>query len=173
MKCKKVVNELFRARDIVHLEHLYSEKWGEHVILDDLYTQLLDSADTIAELLLSRKKVKFTIDRVDDVPDIVHYLKHTLVPILDSGKESADDHGFNDISAELDVAKVNVQKAIYKLKRLTDSHKKHGKEKKEGHEHEHGDGIEEYMEERMHNGGVLYGKKDRVPKKGKEPLTKR
>ena len=144
MKCTKLVGELFRARDIIHLEHLYAKKWGSHIILDALYDQVLEGADMIAELALSRGDHKFKIDSIPESTDIVKYLEKELVPLLDEAKEEVDEKGFNDISATIDEVKRDVQSALYKLKNLAkkDGHKKDG----------HGDEHVEYKRQ----GGVLY-----------------
>ena len=114
----KLVGELFRARDIIHLEHLYAKRWGAHIVLDALYDQILDKADTIAELALSRKDCKFKINSIPESVDTVEYLEGTLVPLLDEAKEETDDKGYNDISATIDEVKRDVQSALYKLKKL-------------------------------------------------------
>ena len=144
MECTKLVGELVRARDIIHLEHLYAKKWGSHIILDALYDQVLEGADMIAELVLSRGDHRFKIDSVPESTDIVKYLEKELVPLLDESKDTADEKGFNDISATIDEVKRDVQSALYKLKNLA----KKGSNKKDGNDEEH----VEYKRQ----GGVLY-----------------
>ena len=115
--CGEFVGELFKARDLVHLAHLESNKWGTHIILNDLYDDLLEHADQVAELLLARKSIKITIPASSSGGEITNYLDR-LVTKVDSAKTMADDKGYNDISAEIDGIKITLIKALYKLKKL-------------------------------------------------------
>ena len=157
MKCIELVGELFRARDIIHLEHLYANKWGSHIILDSLYDQVLDGADMIAELILSRGEHKFKINKIPESTDIIEYLEEDLVPLLDEAKEEADEKDHNDISATIDEVKRSVQSALYKLKKLSKNNRE---------EHQDNEGVE-YKRQ----GGVLYP--TRAKKITKPQITRR
>ena len=158
MKCTELVGELFRARDIIHLEHLYSDKWSSHIILDSLYDQVLEGADMIAELVLSRGSSKFKIEKIPESVNIIKYLEEKLVPLLDEAKETADKKDYNDISATIDEVKRSVQSALYKLKRLSKSH---------SGEHSGEQGMVEYKRQ----GGVLY--QNKIEKTTRPQITKR
>ena len=128
--CGEYIGELFRAGDLVHITHLQSKDWGEHKILDDLYTEIRDNADSIAELRLARGPMEITTNGIDSSVNIVNYLESEIVPMIDMMKERMDSKGFNDIGATLDNLKVNIMSALYKLKNL--SHGESGKDKGSG-----------------------------------------
>ena len=158
MKCGEFVGELFRARDIAHIEHLQSNLMAEHVVLEELYDALLDHVDNIAEMRLARGKMPITIKHIPENVNMVEYLEGTLLPMIDKAKEKMDSKGFNDIGAEVDMVKTTVMKKLYKLKNLIP---KKGEDVPD-------DGITEYK----HNGGVLYSKFNKVIKR-RPPLVKR
>jgi len=133
MKCGEYIGELFRARDIAHIEHLQSSNMAEHVVLEELYDALLDHVDSIAEMRLSRGPVPIKINSIPEKTDMIHYLKHELGPMTDKMKDHADVKGMNDISAEIDMIKTTISKKLYKLKNLADvsnakagEHEEHG-----------------------------------------------
>jgi len=119
MKCGEFIGELFRARDILHIEHLLSDSKAEHEILEDLYTELLDEVDEIAELRLARGPVDIEIPSSESGIDVIDYLEYELIPMVDEMKEMSDMKGFNDIESEVDEIKTAIMKALYKLKNLT------------------------------------------------------
>lgn len=43
------IGELFMYRNLVHLAHLNTQSYAQHMALNDLYTGLLDHIDTLAE----------------------------------------------------------------------------------------------------------------------------
>jgi len=47
---EELISHLFAARDTVHLMHLRTKSFSQHVALNDLYDALLESADSIAEI---------------------------------------------------------------------------------------------------------------------------
>jgi hypothetical protein len=118
MKCGEFIGELFRARDITHIEHLQSKNMAEHVVLEELYDALLEHADSIAEMRLARGPVPIAIKSIPEETDVKKYLEHELLPQIDAAKEHADEKGMNDISAEIDMVKTTVMKKLYKLKNL-------------------------------------------------------
>lgn len=146
MHCGEFIGELFRARDITHIEHLQSSNWGGHMALNELYTALEDHIDTVAELRLARGKVDIKVPNVPENVDILNYLESELLPKVDEAKEMMNSKGYNDISAEIDIIKTNIMKTIYKLNNLTKEGKNHGKK--------HGQHDEDLLD-----GGILYKKK--------------
>ena len=50
MLMEQLISQLFAARDIAHRLHLKTRSFAQHVALGDLYEQLLDLADTLAEV---------------------------------------------------------------------------------------------------------------------------
>ena len=153
MNCGEFIGELFRARDITHIEHLQSDAMAEHVVLEELYDALIDHVDTIAELRLARGKVPININSIPAHVNVVRYLSKELIPMVDEAKEMMDSKGFNDISAEIDMVKASVMKALYKLRNLV---KKDNDETEMDeprmHKMKHDDGD-------MVEGGLLYKKK--------------
>ena len=47
---KNIIQQLFAARDIAHRLHLRTRSFAAHLALGDLYTSLVDLADSIAEV---------------------------------------------------------------------------------------------------------------------------
>ena len=119
MNCGEFIGELFRARDIVHIEHLQSKHWGGHMALNELYESMEDHIDTVAELRLARGPVEIKVDNIPSQIDVLKYLESSLDPMITMAKKQVDKKGYNDISAEIDMIKTDVMKAIYKLKNLT------------------------------------------------------
>lgn len=149
MNCGELIGEIFRARDLAHIAHLQSDGMAEHVVLEELYDALLLHADLLAELRLARGPMHLRIKSSGDDVDMVEYMEGELMSAIDDAKERFDENGYNDLSAEIDMVKTTVNKALYKLKNLT------GKKGKKS-------GIEEYK-----NGGMFYGAP--VVDKGKRP----
>lgn len=145
MKCGEYIGEILRARDIVHIEHLQSRDMAGHVVLNELYDDLLDHADSIAEMRLARGKVPISIKSIPEEVNIVKYLESEFLPMTDDAKKMADSKGMNDISAEIDMIKTTIMKKLYKLKNLV------GKENLGQ--------IKETEESDMMEGGILYKKK--------------
>lgn len=158
MKCGEFIGELFRARDILHIQHLQSKNMDEHVILEELYDEILEEVDEIAELRLARGPAPIKIRSSSGRIDAVDFLEDEFVPMLDDMKEMADEKGFNDIGAEVDELKVASMRALYKLKNLAGSGKRKEYEKESSDS-----GITEYK----HSGGVLYSP---IQKSDKKPL---
>ncbi|MCK5788368.1 MAG: hypothetical protein KAH32_05190 [Chlamydiia bacterium] len=129
MNCGEFIGELFRARDITHIEHLQADKMSEHVILEELYDALLDHVDSIAEMRLARGPVDIKISSIPEKINVLEYLDDVLLPLIDKAKERVDDKGFNDISAEIDMVKTTVMKKLYKLKNLVESNHAEEEEK--------------------------------------------
>lgn len=48
---ENLIAQLFAARDLAHRLHLRTRSFAQHIALNDLYEGLLDSADTVAELI--------------------------------------------------------------------------------------------------------------------------
>jgi len=143
MNCGDFIGELFRARDITHIEHLQSDNMGEHVILEELYDALLEHVDSIAEMRLSRGKISINIKSIPEKTDVIDYLENELLPLVDKAKDKADSKGMNDIGAEIDMVKTTITKKLYKLKNLICNKSEH-KEKKNTS-----------MEEDLVSGGIL------------------
>jgi DNA-binding ferritin-like protein len=129
MKCGEYIGELFRARDILHIEHLLATDMAAHVVLEELYDDILDHADAIAEMRLYRGDVDIIIPGVLKRVNAVTYLEEELLPKTDKAKEHAESKGMNDIAAEIDNVKVTLTKKLYKLKRLTDEYREAGDKK--------------------------------------------
>lgn len=146
MNCGSFIGELFRARDIAHIEHLQSKNMASHIVLEEFYDELVDQIDSIAEMRLARGPMQISIKNVPENVKIVKYLEMELVPLVDMAKKRMDSKGFNDISAEIDMVKTNIMKTLYKLKNLVGEHHMSG----EHHEEERG--------EDMMEGGLLYKK---------------
>jgi DNA-binding ferritin-like protein len=119
MGCGEFIGELFRARDITHVEHLQSKNMAEHVILEELYDALLEHVDSIAEMRLARGPVEIEIKSTPAKTNVVAYLEMELIPLIDMAKYKADEKKMNDISAEIDMVKTTVMKKLYKLKNLS------------------------------------------------------
>jgi len=119
-KCGAFLGELLRTRDILHIAHLKAKNMAEHTILQDLYEEILDEFDEIAELRLARGRVDIVVEDSDGDIDVVSFLEEDFVPMLDEMKEHADDKGFNDIGAEIDELKSISMHSLYKLKNLAD-----------------------------------------------------
>jgi len=148
MNCGEFIGELFRASDICWIEHLQASNMSSHMVLEELYDDLNDHKDAIAEMRLARGKVPIPVRNIPEEVDIVKYLESELLPMVDMAKERTDLKGFNDISAEIDMVKTTIMKKLYKLKNLVGKEHlgqvvgKHGKD-----------------EEDMMSGGILYKKK--------------
>jgi hypothetical protein len=123
MNCGKFIGELFRARDIAHVEHLLANSKAAHELYEELYDGLIEHLDTIAELRLSRGTIEITIPEVESGVNVVEYLEEELLPMIDMAKDKMDSKGWNDISAEVDVLKATVNRILYKLTRLVDDDK--------------------------------------------------
>ena len=124
MNCGEFIGELMRARDILHIEHWQSKHWGEHISLEEIYEDLVERMDAVAELRLARGPVDISVEAIPESINIIAYLEDDLVPLIDKAKKRMDDKGFNDISAELDGIKSTVMRGLYKIKNLTKTTKR-------------------------------------------------
>ena len=52
-KYQEICQGLFQLRDQLHIAHLRSKSYAEHVALNEVYDSILDSADDITELFQS------------------------------------------------------------------------------------------------------------------------
>ena len=146
MNCGEFIGELFRARDITHIEHLQAKHWGGHMALNELYEALEDHIDNVAELRLARGPVDIKVNPIPSQVNVLKYLEDELDPMVTMAKTQMDKKGYNDISAEIDMIKTNIMKAVYKLKNLT---------KQTSHPEE----VHEVPEEEAPAGGILIYKK--------------
>lgn len=59
------IGTLFQFRDRIHLAHLATTSYAQHVALNDLYEGLLDQIDTLVETAQSEGLLKITIPQSD------------------------------------------------------------------------------------------------------------
>jgi hypothetical protein len=70
---ENIIAQLFGARDIAHRIHLRTRSFAAHLALGDLYTALVDAADSLAEMyqgkygILSIPNPSFTFTEQDGV----------------------------------------------------------------------------------------------------------
>lgn len=76
-----LIEHLFRLRDILHLFHLATKNYNQHIIAEEFYTKLLPLIDVIAETIQGEeKKHLFLTIKESKTTDEV-------VPLLQSSKE--------------------------------------------------------------------------------------
>jgi len=132
-----LISTLFSLRGSVHFTHLTACDWAEHEILGELYEQLNEDLDRVAELYLSYNKdidikavalTKLTPELLARERDMLHsFAKNILVNSLDK----------EDLKTSIYDTVEHLSKAVYlwrmqKGKYMTNGKDKDGEIKKRG-----------------------------------------
>lgn len=109
------IGKLFQARDIMHLAHLKSFSYAQHMALGDFYDGLLDHIDSIVECLQGHEGNLFSITIPGStVQDPIPFLMGFRSMILE-WRNSTD---ISYLQNQLDEITALTNKTIYKLKFL-------------------------------------------------------
>jgi hypothetical protein len=114
-----IIAQLFGARDTAHRLHLRTRSFAAHIALGDLYDQLLEGADTIAELIQGKYGIMTIPNPIFTFTDLdaVAFIKE-LATWAENSKtvfNPTDTHLLN----EWDGVIANIFRAKYKLENLS------------------------------------------------------
>lgn len=108
------IGKLFSIRDGLHLLHLKSNSYAEHVALNTAYDSILDLIDGIAEALQSEELLTIKIPACECNMDALSYVKESLKYIKENRNVCSDTWFQN----EMDSIEKLLNSTIYKLKFL-------------------------------------------------------
>lgn len=117
MSCPKFIADSFALRTAVHLAHLSSTAYAEHVALGEFYEALLDKVDEYAEIYMGLGKRIANFPKAvppDDEPVAMlrEYLDECVRPELGEDHES---EALKNVLAEIEAL---TARTIYKLVNL-------------------------------------------------------
>ena len=64
----KLISILFLSRDLAHREHLKTTSYAQHMALGSFYDEIIDLADSLAEMYQGRHGIISDIPLLDDEP---------------------------------------------------------------------------------------------------------
>ena len=117
MTPNKVKQKLFEARDVIHVLHLDTTIYAEHIALGDFYKEWLDLADTFIETYqgkYGRIKGTITIDASTDLK-AVEYLKQLMLYICEDFMIIINPGIDSDLENILAEMKQLINKTLYLL----------------------------------------------------------
>lgn len=118
MTCAKFIAESFALRTAVHLAHLSTKSYAQHVALDEFYTDLLSLADKYAEVYMGLEG-QIPISRWPEVcPDPkepVTLLEDYLSLLKEEFEEDSEYQSLINILAEIEEL---TARTLYKLRNL-------------------------------------------------------
>lgn len=86
MNASKLLGTLFQSRDIIHLAHLNTSNYAEHIALGNYYDGILDLTDTFAETYFGRFKRVDIIIPASKIQNAQEHLKE-MQKYIDSERE--------------------------------------------------------------------------------------
>ncbi len=115
-KHSELIGSMFHCRDFVHLAHLKSKSYSEHVALNDLYDSILESADEICELIQGYVGIlDISIPVCHCSEPVLSYLKSEQKEYIQKIKNYED---MPDVQNKLQDLLADFSKTIYKLENL-------------------------------------------------------
>lgn len=117
---KKLVNKIFESREVTHSLHLNSDKYSEHIALEEYYTGIIPLIDELVEVYTGQyDKIGeyMYIESKPEMEDAVKYMT-TVVEYIKSERYEQIKEEDAHLQAIVDEV-INLQyKTIYKLKFL-------------------------------------------------------
>ncbi len=115
MKPEQFFAKLFQIRDSIHLAHLSTKSYAQHVALGSFYEEILDLTDTLVESYQGEHGlVEITILASTSESPIP-----TLEKFLDTLKDTKDVFSDTDYLNIIDEMKTLTKQTLYKLKNLS------------------------------------------------------
>lgn len=118
MSCPKFIAEALALRTAVHLAHLSSKSYAEHVALNEFYDGLLPLVDKFAEVYMGLEgQVPFGKWPAADVPSNtpIAMLEEFLEDIAEEQEDESDRQSLMNILAEMEEL---TAQTLYKLRNL-------------------------------------------------------
>jgi len=109
------IGELFACRDLIHLAHLRSKSYAEHVALRDLYDFVLDFTDSLCEAIQSYVGILEITVPETKYREILPYLKKERTELIGCLKTY---ESMPDIQNKIQDLISAFSSAIYKLENL-------------------------------------------------------
>lgn len=109
------IGKLFHCGDVLHLAHLKTNSYAQHVALGDLYDSIRDHADDIAELIQGYKGIQNYTIPASSAEEPIAYLKEVRTYV--TSKQAAFNYA-PDIQNKLQDLIGDISKGIYKLENL-------------------------------------------------------
>jgi len=110
------LGKLFQVRDQIHLSHLSSKSFSEHVALGDFYSELIDLVDTLVESIQGKYGIQTIVIPSSSKVEPIVSLK-TLAKLTDGG-ELYNKVNESWIKNQLDEISQLTYQTIYKLENL-------------------------------------------------------
>lgn len=73
---EKLISLLFFCRDFTHKAHLTSNHYGQHMVLDEFYEEIVELTDELAEVWMGKHGV------LGDIPTMTNTPKGEVVDVL-------------------------------------------------------------------------------------------
>ena len=103
---------LFQARDIVHMEHLRTNRMTTHATLHELYENIISKADAFIESYQGKYGVvAFSVPESNQV-DIIPYIQD-LAKQIEKSKDEIIEESF--LKSQLDLLLEDIYTTLYKL----------------------------------------------------------
>lgn len=115
----KIIAITFLSRDLAHREHLRTTSYAQHMALGDFYEDVIEAADSLAELYQGRKGIIKEIPLLDDEPkaDIADTLQEHM-DMIEEVRYKAVDKADTPIQNQIDTVVGIYLTALYKLRNL-------------------------------------------------------
>lgn len=107
---------LLDIRDNVHIAHLQSKSYAEHIALNELYDNILGLFDSLVESWQGKYGIVtgYTSPKIQEGVNIIKYLESKIEEFVEFGEEQKDTY----IKSELDIIVETIYSTLYKLKNL-------------------------------------------------------
>lgn len=115
----KLIAILFLSRDLAHREHLRTQSYSQHKALQSFYEDVIDYADSLAELYQGRNGLLKDIPLMDDEPseDIADTLE-SYMKMIEDMRFKAVDKADTPIQNKIDEVVGLYLSTLYKLRNL-------------------------------------------------------
>ena len=118
VKFSGFISELFHARIQIHIAHVQTKSYAQHIALDSFYNDIVGLTDGLIETWQGRYGIVtgYTLKNVQDNVNVIFYLT-TLLDYINNSRLTlfSDD---SDLHNQVDNIKTLINTTIYKLKYL-------------------------------------------------------
>lgn len=115
----KLLATLFLSRDLAHREHLKTKSYAQHIALGSFYEEIIEAADSLAEMYQGRHGIIEDIPLLDDEAEdnIVDTLKGHM-DLIEDMRYKAVEKTDTPIQNQIDTIVAIYLTTLYKLRNL-------------------------------------------------------
>jgi hypothetical protein len=116
---EKLIGLLFLSRDQMHVFHLKSKSYAEHMILNEYYTDIVEDADALAEVWQGKYGKLLTISKISSTPkDTALETLRTHADWIEKNRYKECDKDDAVMQALVDTTLHTMYSTCYKLQNL-------------------------------------------------------